>query len=189
MVPVGDLLGLLVQLAVEHLEHGSERVGRREQCGEVAEAGDDRVPVTAFQQAGEDLVLGEEARERREAGEGERADEEAGVGERERLAQAAHAVDVLHAAHGADHRAGSHEEHRLEEGVRHEVEHAGGVGAGRDGDHHVADLAHRGVGDDPLQVGLDDRHRRRHHEGDRADDHADGRGHLGELEERGAGAR
>ncbi len=107
-----------------------------------------------------------------------------GVGERQRLAQAAHPVDVLDAAHRADHRAGRHEEHRLEEGVRHEVEDAGGVGAGRDGDHHVADLAHGRVGDDPLQVGLDDRHRRGHHQGEGADDHADARGDVAQLEER-----
>ena len=61
--------------------------------------------------------------------------------ERHRLAEAAHAVHVLLAAHRADHRAGAHEQQRLEEGVGHQVEEAGAVGEHRDAQDHVADLA------------------------------------------------
>ena len=79
-----------------------------------------------------------------------------------RPAEAAHLVDVLAVRHRGDDRAGRHEQQRLEEGVGHQVEHPGAEGADRDADHHVADLAHRRVGDRPLQVG--------HHQGDRARD-------------------
>src|SRR5436309_65346 len=70
-----------------------------------------------------------------------------------RAAEAAHLVDVLGAAHRADHRPGGHEEQRLEVGVRHEVEHAAGVRPGADGHDHVADLRHRRPGDHALDVG------------------------------------
>ena len=65
------------------------------------------------------------------------------------------------AAHRADHRAGRHEQQRLEERVRHQVEQARRVGADRDAHDHVADLGHRRVGDHALEVGLDERDRAR----------------------------
>ena len=52
---------------------------------------------------------------------------------------------------------GGHEEERLEEGVRHQVEEPGAVRAEADADEHVADLAHRRVRDDALDVRLDER--------------------------------
>jgi hypothetical protein len=61
----------------------------------------------------EDLVLGEEAGERRDAARGQAADHEAAEGERHRAAEAGHAVEVLAAGHGADDRAGGHEQQRL----------------------------------------------------------------------------
>ncbi len=64
------------------------------------------------------------------------------------------------------------------------MEDAARVGADRDADDHVADLAHRRVGDDPLQVGDRERDRRRDQQRRQADEGADvGRGRR-ELEER-----
>ena len=94
-----------------------------------------------------------------------------------RPAQAAHPVDVLGPGHRRDHRAGRHEQERLEEGVGHQMEEPGRVGADRDADDHVADLADRRVGDDPLQVGDRERHGRREDQGRQADEGGDvGRG-------------
>ncbi len=54
-----------------------------------------------------------------------------------------------------DDAAGAEEEQRLEEGVRHEVEHAGRVGVGdREADEHVAKLADGRVGQHLLDVVL-----------------------------------
>ena len=86
---------------------------------------------------------------------------------REGSPEPAHAADVLLVGQGVDDDAGSHEEQRLEEGVRHQVEHARPVGPEADGGEHVADLAHRRVRDHALDVrlherdepGEDDRHR------------------------------
>ena len=83
-----------------------------------------------------------------------------------------------------DHVAGAHEEQGLEERVREKVEERGRVGADSDGDEHVADLAHRGVGEDALDVGLHDRDRGRHQRRDGADQRHSGVGVDGDVIER-----
>ncbi len=72
-------------------------------------------------------------------------------------------LHVLLVVHAVDHRAGAEEEQRLEEGVGDHVEQAGDVGAGPDGEEHVAELGDGGVGEHPLDVvlGAGDRRRER----------------------------
>ena len=76
---------------------------------------------------------------------------------RQAVAKAADAAEVDHAAHRVHDAAGPEEQQGLEKGVRHQVEHAGGDAQKRPrphGQEHVAELADRRVGEDPLQVGL-----------------------------------
>ena len=75
-------------------------------------------------------------------------------GRRQALTQPPHTKDVLFMVHGGDDAAGAEEEEGLEEGVDQEMEGGGSDGAGADPEHHVADLADGGVGEDPLQVAL-----------------------------------
>ena len=77
------------------------------------------------------------------------------------LPQAAHLAHVLLAAERVNHRARAEEEQRLEERVRHQVEHAGAVRADAAGQQHVAELRDGRVGEHALDVVLH---------------HADGRG-------------
>ena len=172
-VPVRELLRLRARVAVEGAEDHPERVDRGQERAQVGGHAEERVPAAAVELQRDDLVLGPEARERRDARQREAADDHAAVGERHHLAEAGHAVEVLVAAHRGDHRAGRHEEQRLEEGVRHQVEHAGGVRGRGDGHDHVADLRHRRVRDDALEVGHDEADRGRDQQRDRADDRAD----------------
>ena len=157
--PVLELARLGHGLAEERAEDHPERVDPGQERADVAGGVEAPVPAAAIADEQQDLVLGEEARERRDARQREPADHDAAERERHRLAKAAHLVEVLLARHRGDHRAGRHEQQRLEEGVRHEVEQARRVGPRADGHDHVADLGHRRVGDDALEIGHGDRDR------------------------------
>src|SRR5438045_3944622 len=74
----------------------------------------------------ENLVLREEARERRYTGDGDRADQKRVERDRQVLAQAAHVAQVLLAAERVNHGAGSQEQQRLEERVGEKMEDAAG---------------------------------------------------------------
>ncbi len=172
------------RLAPEGAEDHPPRVDRGQERADVAGHVQRPLPAALLADDEQDLVLGEEAREGRDARQRQAADDEAAVGEGHRAAEAAHPVQRLLAAHRADHRARGHEEQRLEERVRHQVEQPGDVGAGADRHDHVADLRHRRVGDDALEVGDDEADRARHEQRDGADDRADRGGRRGELEQR-----
>jgi hypothetical protein len=98
----------------------------------------------------ENLVLREEARERRDAGNREARDRERDLRDSHVLAQTAHRHDVagclaaavLHAVHD---RASAEEEARLEERVSCEVEDRGDPVARSGRDEHEAELTHGGV--------------------------------------------
>jgi hypothetical protein len=89
------------RVAVEGAEDHPPRVDRGEQRAHVARDVERPLPAALRAEVEQDLVLGEEARERRHAGEREAADDERAVGERHRLAEAAHLVQVLRARHRA----------------------------------------------------------------------------------------
>ena len=112
--------------------------------------------LSAGEGAEENLVLGEEAGERRDAGDGDDAGGHGPEGDGDALAEAAHLAHVLLAGEGVDDGAGGEEEQRLEEGVGHQVEDAGLVGADSAGEEHVAELRDGGVGEDALDVVLDE---------------------------------
>ena len=64
------------------------------------------------------------------------------------------------------------------------MEQAGGVGADRDAHDHVADLRHRRVGDDALEVGRGEADRAGDQQRHAADHRADVAGRRGQLEQR-----
>ena len=123
-VPVLELLRLRARVAGERAEDHPERVDGGHERADVAGDAEDRRASRRARTRAKDLVLGEEA------GEGGMPDSARPPitmqreRERHRLAEAAHAVEVLDAAHRRDDRAGGHEQQRLEERVRHQVEHA-----------------------------------------------------------------
>ena len=102
----------------------------------------------------DDGVLGEPAGETGEADDREVAEAEGDEGERHVLAQAAVAAHVDLVVHAMHDRTGAEEQPGLEETVGEQVGDAERV-AGRaeaDGQHHVADLTHRGRGQRLLDV-------------------------------------
>src|SRR4029077_2451291 len=80
------------------------------------------------------------------------------VGVLDLFVEAAHFADVLLAGHGVDDAAGAEEQEGLEEGVGHEVKNPCGESTDAEGEKHVAELADGGIGENLLDVGLDEGH-------------------------------
>ena len=133
----------------EHVEGGQAGGEEADEPEELAEG------VGAGEGLVEDLVLREEAGEGGDAGDGEDADGHGPEGDGDALAEAAHGAHVLLAREGVDDGAGGEEEEGLEEGVGEEVEDGGGVGGDSAGEEHVAELGDGRVGEDALDVVLD----------------------------------
>src|SRR6185312_17515126 len=103
---------LLLVRAAEGAEKGeedrAEHIERRQPRGDQAHGPEN--PLAVGGGGVEDLVLAEEARERRDSRDGQGTDYVRPEGRRHVLSQAAHLRHVLLAAHGMDHRARAEEE-------------------------------------------------------------------------------
>ena len=171
------LQGLVVaaEAALEGEEVEAEHVESGHSGGDEASRPEHWIGVEGLAQ---DLVLTPEASQRWDAGDRHAADQEGDCCDRHVLAQAAHQTHVLgegrfvahHLLHGVDHRARAKKEHRLEEGVGHQVEHARHRGAAAHGQHHVTQLTHGAVGQALLEVLLGEGDRGAQKQGDRAND-------------------
>ena len=147
----------------EHVERRQQRGrrGHREEQRRAAAAAGEREP--------EDLVLGEESGERRDAGDGGGRNGEGREGHGNPAREPAHLADVLLAAERVDHAARAEEQARLEERVRVEMEDRHAVRADAQRHEHEAELRDRRVREHLLDVGLHDGDRRREESGERAD--------------------
>ena len=165
------LLHEVTRLSAEHGEVEPRRVEAGQQRTD--ERGDpERVPerVTAGERSRDDAVLRPEAREDRDAHERECACREREVRSRHDVLQPAHLADVLLSVEVVDDEPGRHEQQRLEEGVRHQVEDRVAVRPDPGREEHVADLRHRRVRDDALDVPLHERDEAGDEQRDRAED-------------------
>ena len=113
----------------------------------------DSVPVV---RGFEDAILRPETCKRNNACQCRHARRISDEGQRHVGLEAAHLADVLLLVATVNHRARAHEEQRLEEGVRDQVEHADGNAAHRQTRHHVAKLRNGRIGKDALDVVLCD---------------------------------
>ena len=166
------------EIQAERIERGHEDA---DQHGGVGEAG--AVQVARVHRL-DDRILGVEPGEERRADQRQGADQERDPRDGHVLAQAAHVADVLIVVHADDHRAGGEEQQRLEERVRHQVEDRHRIRRGAERHRHVAELRQRRVGDDALDVVLDDAEKAHEQRRDRADHEHHGQRRVGELEQR-----
>ena len=132
----------------------------------------------------ENLVLAEEAGEAGSPDDGERRHEERNRGRGNLFAQAAHLAHVLLAGERVDHAARTEEEQGFEVGVGGEMKNAGAKRPYAAGHHHVAQLADRGVRQDPLDVILRQADGSREDGGERSHARDDGHGLGGQDVER-----
>ena len=82
--------------------------------------------------------------------------------------QAAHAHHVLLVVTTVNHAARAKKQQRFEERVRGEMEQPGGPATNPQGQHHVTELTHGGIGQDLFDIGHDHGNRRRHKQSDSA---------------------
>ena len=136
-----------------------EHVERRQPGDDDADAPHPQEPV--LERGPEDLVLAEEAGERRDTRDRDGADEHRPVRDRDLPPEAAHPAHVLLLVDRVDDRAGVEEQQALEKAVGHEVEDRRRPGADPERGEHVAELAQRRIREDALDVGLRQRDRRR----------------------------
>ena len=133
----------------EHVEAGEQRSDQADEVEHFAES----AVLEGFVENG---VFGEESGEGPDAGDGDDARGHGPESDGQFLAQAAHLAHVLLAAEAVDDGARGEEEQGLEEGVGHQVEDGGRVGRYAAAEEHVSELRDGGVGEDALDVGLDE---------------------------------
>src|SRR6266702_3916312 len=107
----------------EHVEGSQQRGGQSESIQSVADLA---APIFALERAEKNRVLAEKPRKRRKSRDGQSGRQHGHVSPPNFLAQAAHTVHVLLAAHGVDHAACGKKEQRLEERMRHQMKNTGG---------------------------------------------------------------
>ena len=172
---------LAAPAAEERQEQWSRDVQRRQEGADRRQ--DPRQLSIARGGEPDDLVLREEARERRDAGERQRADREPGGRERHVRPQASHPPHVGLVVQAVQHVAGREEEQGLVERVADEQQHGSGVEAHPGREEHEPDLAHRRVRERALQVELADRRERGVQRRDQPDHQDDRERRPGELEQ------
>ena len=174
-------------------EHVERRDARRQQRNQEQQEVQ-RIELRVAQRSRQDRVLGMEARKRqdvtvirvdrkireippelevhagdRQASDRDHADQHRQRGDRHLAKQATHLGHLLFVMAAGDHAAGAEEHQRLEERMRDEMKQTRRPAADSQAEHHVAELADRRIGEHFLDVGRDNRNRRRDECGDAAD--------------------
>ena len=104
---------------------------------------------------GHNFIFAPESRQRRNPGDGEGADQEQLMGPGNLVVRARPSLRMSCSPDtGMDHRAGRQEEQGLKKRMRHQMEDRGGIGADAAGQKHIAQLADGGIGQHPLNIGL-----------------------------------
>ena len=192
-VPGGGLRAQLTPAlgAEEGHQHQARHVERRQARGEQRGPAEQPAPDQRAPERGlDDEVLRVEAGQEREADQREVAEGERCERDRHVTPQPAEAAHVGLVGHPVHHRPGAEEEPGLEEAVGEQVREAGRVADGPEphGQHHVADLADRGVRQHLLDVVVGAADDRADQQRDRPDDRHHELAGRGDVVER-VGAR
>ena len=149
---------------VRVLRHEKPPCGYRQQVDHVQQRTDQQHrhhrPLASIRRARQQIPLAPRATQRREPDDAERADQERAEGERHHPAQPVQLADFSLVGRGVD-RAGAEEQGDLAHGVHHDLHrtadhtHRGGQ---RRAQHHVAQLADRGIGEPGLEIVLGQGH-------------------------------
>src|SRR6267154_3123710 len=154
---VDMFLNMLVGATVteESKEEQAEHVKRGQPGGDEA---DNPQQEKAVERATKNFIFAEKSGERKNSGDRQGGDQHSVVGVLDLLVEATHLADVLLSGHGVNHAAGAEEQERFEERMGHEVKNSRCERAHTEGQEHVTELADGGIGENFLDVVLDQGH-------------------------------
>src|SRR5262245_36690666 len=148
------LLGVMVDpgLAEERHEEQTEHVEGRHSRHASAEQPQQDVPSTTRKRPPQNFILREEASQSRRSGNGKRPEKHGPERNRDFVFQRSHFAHVLFMMHRMNYAARAKEQERFEEGMRHQMEDAGGKCTDSERKKHVAKLADRRVRKDAFNI-------------------------------------
>ena len=139
------------QVLPEHVKGGKKDRGK---CKSGQQPGPASVNQRVMKCIGKDGILTPETGEARKAGESKRGEQIAHCGGRHLPEQTAVSAHRLLVMHRVDNRARSEEEAGLEKSMRCQMKQPGHPAADAEGKYHIAQLAHRGVGQNAFDIVL-----------------------------------
>ena len=156
-------------LAMEDAENQPHRVEAGQQGAQ--QARQKKARVAGRHGLPENFILAVKAgRHQRQGHQGRPPNQETGIGHRQALSQPAQPGHILLMVATGDHRTGRQEQQRLEEGVGDQVENGGIERPDAERQEHITNLAHGGIGQHPLDIGLGQGSEGRQQQRDRAND-------------------
>ena len=150
-------------LAKEGHVDRAHHVGRSQPRREQPEHKHTLVVVPGLDQ---DFIFRPESRQRHNPSQRQRANHKCDKRDRHREPQTTHLAHIKRIRRVV-HRPRAKEQHRLEERVRHQVEHRRRISAHPDRKHHVGELRDRRISQHPFDIDLDHRQNRRSQSGTR----------------------
>src|SRR5688572_20828463 len=149
-----DVIMCVARRTEERRNHQTKHIkGRETRCDDANEP-ENLAVVRAVPCGVENHVLAEETRQSRYTGNRERPDKKGRESPRHLASESSHFADVLNASSSMNHASCPKKKQRFEKSMGHQMKNCRGVRANSASQEHVSELAHCGISEHLLDVGL-----------------------------------